>query len=187
MPAKAKPVNNVTGVAQLGSAKAARNWPSRSKIATISTSVVSLNREMNELTMPGMTSLQRLRQHDETHHPPIAEPERHRRLVLAARDRLQTAAHDFGHIGGREQHDADQHTRNSVDLPVARQEQRQHVGGEEQHRDQRHAAPELDEDDAERAHDRQRRAPPERQQDAERQRADDAGERDHQRHQEPAP
>ena len=56
MPAKAKPVNSVTGVAQLGSAKAARNCPSRSKIATINTRVVSLNSEMKELTMPGMTS-----------------------------------------------------------------------------------------------------------------------------------
>ncbi len=65
--------------------------------------------------MPGMTSLQRLRQDDETHHPPVAEPERHRALELAARDRLQAAAHDFRHIGRREQHDADS-TRSSASI-----------------------------------------------------------------------
>src|SRR5947209_273051 len=43
-------------LAQHGSAKAARNCPSRSNIATISTRVVSLNSAINELTIPGMTS-----------------------------------------------------------------------------------------------------------------------------------
>jgi hypothetical protein len=52
---KAKPVNNVVGVDHTGSAKAARNCPSKSNSATMETSDVSLNNAMKLLTRPGMT------------------------------------------------------------------------------------------------------------------------------------
>jgi hypothetical protein len=136
---------------------------------TMKTSVVSLNRPMKVLTMPGMT-MQRLRQHDQAHHLPVAEAERHRALVLALGDRLQAAAHDFRHVGRGEQRDADQRAQQLVRRPAGRHEQRQHHARHEQHGDQRHAAHELDEDHREQPHRRHLRAPPERQQDAERQR-----------------
>ena len=162
--------------------------PSRSKIATISTSVVSLNSAMNELTMPGMTSRKRLRQDDRSPScasSPAPAPSRPRtgRAGSPAGRRAppppyRRAANSTTPIS----------TRSSPSISqLSGQEQRQHVGREEQHRDQRHAAPELDEDDAQRADDRQLRAPPERQQNAERQRDNDAGERDHQSHQKSAP
>ena len=56
----------------------------------------------------GNDELQRLRQDDEPHHPPVAEAERHGAFVLAARDRLQPAAHHLRHVGRREQRHADQ-------------------------------------------------------------------------------
>src|SRR4029453_3572956 len=105
MPANAKPVNSVTGVAQVGSAKAARNCPKRSKIATISTRVVSLNSAIKELTKPGSTSRNAWGQNTQPNTPQKAEPERHRALELPARDRLQATAHDLRHIGSRKQYD----------------------------------------------------------------------------------
>src|SRR5262249_62276569 len=65
--------------------------------------------------------------------------------------------------------------------------ERQHVGREEQHGNQRDAAPEFDENDADRADDGEFRAPPECEQNAQRQREDDAGERDHERDEKPTP
>src|SRR5665213_3116363 len=55
MPAKAKPVNRVEGVAQTGSENVACSEPNRSNSATIDTSEVSLHNELKLLTIPGMT------------------------------------------------------------------------------------------------------------------------------------
>ena len=88
---------------------------------------------------------ERLRQDDEPHHLPIAEADRLRRLVLAARDRLQAAADDLRHVGGGEERDADQRPEQLVEGHARRQEDRQHHARHEQDRDQRHAADEFDE------------------------------------------
>ena len=82
----------------------------------IETSVVSLNRLMKVLTMPGIDDLQRLRQDDQAHHLPVGQAQRLRALILALRDRLQAAAHHFGHIGRGEQRHADQGAQQLVEV-----------------------------------------------------------------------
>ena len=110
----------------------------------------------------GNGDAQGLRQNDQPHHLPIAEPDRLRALILSARDRLQAGAHHLRHIGGCEQGDADQRAQQFVRRPGIRHEQRQHHARHEQNRNERHPAHELDEDHREQPHDRHVRTPPER-------------------------
>ena len=187
MPANAKPVNRVDRRCPVRVGERRSQLPEQVEDRNDEHQRCVLEQRNERIDQIWNDRFQGLRHDDETGHPPIAQAQRHRALELAARDRLQAAAHHFRLVGGGKQHHPDQHPQQPVDVPALRQEQRQHVGGEEQHRDQRHAAPELDEDDRQRADDREFRAAAERQQDAERQRADDAGEGDDQRHQQAAP
>ncbi len=154
---------------------------------TIATSVVSLKRPMNVLTIPGNDDRQRLRQHDLPHHLRIAQAERLRRFELAARDGVQSAAHHFRHVGGCKQRHADQRPRQSVRRELLRHKERQHGVRHEQDRDQRHAAHELDEADGRGAHGRQSRAAPQREQHAAGQREHHANERHEQADENTAP
>ena len=87
---------------------------------------------------------ERLRHHHVALQLPVAQAERPRRLELAARQRLQPAAHRLGHVGGLEQDEPDRDAPERIDAPAGRQHQRKHEGGDEQHGDERHAAHELD-------------------------------------------
>src|SRR5688572_27641679 len=69
---------------------------------------------------------QRLRQDDEVRAAPVRQRERLRRVVLAARDRLQAAADHLGEVGGGEQDDRDLRAQQLVDGDAGRPEQRQH-------------------------------------------------------------
>ena len=130
---------------------------------------------------------QRLRQHDQSHLLPVGQPDGVGALILPLVDGLEAAAHHFGHIGGREQHHADQGTQKIVEIDTFGKEQRQHDRGHEKHRDQRHAAPEFDEYNRQDPRDRHVRTPPERQHNAERKRRDDTGDGHDKRNQQAAP
>ena len=130
---------------------------------------------------------QRLRQDDEAHFRPVTEAEAVRRFKLAARNRLQAAAHHFRHVGRGEEGNANQRAHQVVDMPGRRQEERQHDVRHKQHRDQRHAAPQFDKGDANAAQKRHIRSAAERQQHAERQRKEQPGGGNHQRQHHPAP
>src|ERR1700722_5691739 len=130
---------------------------------------------------------QRLRHYDQSGGFPPGKADGTGRLVLPARDRLQSAADDLGNIRTREQRDADQGANQTVDLEIARQEQRQHIGCKEQYGDQGNATPEFDKPDRKETDQRDRRASSERQGNPDRHGSDDAGDRNHQRHQKAAP
>src|SRR2546421_3960857 len=75
---------------------------------------------------PGNDQFERLRQHDQSHHLPIAEAQRHRALELTSGDRLQTAPDHLGHVRGREQRHPHECAQQGIDGPAVGQEQRQH-------------------------------------------------------------
>src|SRR5829696_8216899 len=76
------------------------------------------------------------------------ETEREGRLVLAERDRLQTASDRLRHVGRREQRERRRHTGELVEVDAPRQHERQDHDPEEQDRHYRRRAPKLDERDA---------------------------------------
>ena len=79
------------------------------------TSEVSLKVPIKVLTSGGIDHGQRLRQDDQPGALPIGEAERVGRLDLALWDRLQSAAHDLGEIGGGEQDERDLRPQQFVD------------------------------------------------------------------------
>ena len=112
---------------------------------TTKTSVVSLNSADEGIDDVRQRDAQRLRQDDQPHHAPIGQAQRPRRLVLAARDGGEAAAHHLRHVGGSKQRNADQRANKLVRRKAFRDEQRQHHARHEQDGDQRHAAHEFDE------------------------------------------
>ena len=68
---------------------------------------------------------QRLGQNDERRRLPISERECGRRLMLLLGNRLQSATHGFGHIGGDYEAKPDDGTRQAIDPDARRNNQRQ--------------------------------------------------------------
>ena len=143
----------------------------------IKTSDVSLKKLIASVTIDGMVIRRTCGMTMQPHHPPIGQAERLRRLILAARDRLQPAAQDLGQIG-RDEHDEDELDADELveDLAV-RQEQRQQEGRHEEQGDERHAADRLDIGDRDEPRQSEARAPRQSQEDGERKGEGEAGER----------
>ena len=90
----------------------------------ISTSVVSLNRPMKVLTMPGMTIFSACGRMISRIILQYGRAESHRPLVLPLRDGLETAPDHLGHVGGGEERHADDRAQELIERHVRRQEQR---------------------------------------------------------------